>query len=759
MSSGSGDVVTVTVDDRTVVVPKGTGLVEAAASAGIEIPVFCYEPRLGPPVGACRMCLVEIEGMPKLQAGCTLTAQEGMVVRTGATSQKAAEGQESTLEFILLNHPLDCPVCDKGGECPLQDLTFRYGPGNTRMSFSKLTFDKPIPVSPLIALDRERCILCYRCTRFSEDVAEDGLLVARNRGAQSEIATFEDEPYRSPFSGNVVELCPVGALTSTLYRFEARPWDIQTVPTVCTGCPVGCNVSATIREGKVTRILSRNHPDVDRGWLCDKGRFTYPHLRAPDRIVAPLRRGPKGLEEIDWDDAVDLAEEMLRRAEGAIVSAFSGAETTEIAYALGRLLRGGLGAHSAVLPEATSDALDAFRLPLSAIAEAELVVVMGDDPVVERAPVVDLWIKEARRRGAEIVVCSPTGTVQTRLGGGAEVCRDLAEPRHRLGRKLRRAERAVLVWSGPGGGGGARVAELAHALGFEDKPGCGAFHLPATPNGLGVAEAWSVSSDADEVGIEHTRLLIVCGDEAAASPDVRALAEHADATIVVTMFQELAAGWADLILPATAALEREGTTMNLEGRVQRLRRAVPPPCPDELAWISKLGARFGVEIPPHAGGVYAELAEALFRDLELEDIGLRAALPDRKAYVAPLPASSPQAAAQPVPATEHFVGELRLHRYRPLFSGPAVERVPELEFQRPAPEIELSSADSERRGIATGDLVVVRSNGTSVELRARVERKLVEGLARIADQHAADLHAFVEVVAIPLRRTAGENSA
>ena len=181
------------------------------------------------------------------------------------------------------------------------------------MSFAKLTVDKPIPVSPLIALDRERCILCYRCTRFSEDVSEDGQLIARNRGAHTEIATFEDEPYRSPFSGNVVELCPVGALTSTLYRFDARPWDIQNVPTVCTGCGVGCNTSATIREGKVTRILSRNHPEVDRGWLCDKGRFSYPHLRAADRITTPLRRGKKGLAEISWDDALDGARGDARR--------------------------------------------------------------------------------------------------------------------------------------------------------------------------------------------------------------------------------------------------------------------------------------------------------------------------------------------------------------------------------------------------------------------------------------------------------------
>ena len=396
------ELVTVVVDDRRVEVPKGTGLVETAAAAGIEIPIFCYEPRLGPPVGACRMCLVEVEGLPKLQAGCTLTAQDGMVVKTAASSEKAAEGQNATLEFILVNHPLDCPVCDKGGECPLQDLTFRYGPGNTRMSFSKITLEKPIPISPTIALDRERCILCYRCTRFSSDVAEDNQLVARNRGSHTEIATFESDPYRAPFSGNVIELCPVGALTSTQYRFEARPWDIQNVPTVCGLCPVGCNVNATVREGNVKRILSRNHPEVDGGWICDKGRFTYPHLRADDRITEPLVRGQLGLEPVSWEAALDRAEALLREAGTRTVTALSGSETVEQAYALARLLRGGLGAHAAVLPESTSDALDAFRLPLSRLAEAEIVVVVGDDDIAERAPVVDLWLKAARRNGADV---------------------------------------------------------------------------------------------------------------------------------------------------------------------------------------------------------------------------------------------------------------------------------------------------------------------------------------------------------------------
>jgi len=734
----------VTIDGREVEVAPGTGLVESAAAAGVEIPVFCYEPRLGPPVGACRMCLVEIEGMPKLQAACTLTATDGMVVKTAAVSEKAAEGQNATLEFILVNHPLDCPVCDKGGECPLQDLTFRYGPGSTRMTFPKLTFDKPIPVSPLIALDRERCILCYRCTRFSQDVAEDGQLIARNRGNHSLIATFEDEAYRAPFSGNVVELCPVGALTSTQYRFEARPWDIQQVATVCGLCPVGCNTSVTTREGKAKRVLSRNNPEIDGGWLCDKGRFSTPHLDSPDRIRDPLKRlHLVGLESISWDEALDEAERLLRAAHGRIVTALSGSETIEQAYALGRLLRVGLDAHSAVLPESTSSALDAFRLPLSTIADAQVIVVVGDDEVVDRAPIVDLWLRKARRNGADVVVYGPTGTMQAAPGTATATLHDLTEPGNPVGKKLRAADRAVLIWSGPGGGGGARVAEAAYSLGFDEKPGCGAFHLPATPNGRGVAIGWAAASNEDETDPEPIGLLVVVGDEAAASPSVRTLAERAEAVIAVTMFHGLAGGWADLVLPATSSLERDGTLLNLEGRLQRLRRAVIPPVPDEQAWIAKLSARFDVAVSPHAAVLFEEISERCFGGVSVGD---RGPLPTRVPYEAPEPAQPQAGAVTPRPADEHFIGELRLLRRRPLFSGPQVERVHELQFQRPSAELELSTEDAEKREIASGDEVVVRSNGTSTRLRARVNRMLVPGVARVAEEHAGDLHPAVEVL-------------
>jgi NADH-quinone oxidoreductase subunit G len=708
------ELVTVMVDGLEVQVPKGNGLVETAASAGIEIPVFCYEPRIGPPIGACRMCLVEVEGMPKLQAGCTLTAEDGMVVKTAQTSALAADGQESTLEFILVNHPLDCPVCDKGGECPLQDLTFRYGPGNTRMTFPKRTFDKPIPISPLIALDRERCILCYRCTRFSGEVAEDGQLIARDRGAQSVIATFEDEPYRGHFTGNVIELCPVGALTSTPYRFEARPWEIQNVPSVCGMCPVGCNISATTREGKVKRILSRNHPEVDEGWLCDKGRFAYGHLRAPDRIVDPLRLAQPRYEELSWDDALDEAERLIRGAEGRIVTALSGSETVELAYALGKLMRQGLGAHCAVLPEQVDDTYDAFRAPLSTIRDATLVVVLGDDPVAERAPIVELWIKAAERNGAEIVRQSaPDAAIEQRL---------------------RDAERAVLVAAGVEGVG----ADLAQAAGL-DRDGCAAFPLPTTANGRGVVDAWSAAADDEPENPEPIGLLVVSGDEAASDPNVRAMAEQAEKVLAIGMFRRLVTPWADLILPGTSYLERDGTYVNLEGRLQRLRRTAIPPAPDELAVIARLARRFDVELSPYPALVFDELSAICYGGIPFGEVGEQASLRPR--------VPSGAVGGDEVSDTRRVPDGpgLRLFTYRPLFSGPAVERVPELQFQRPGPEVELSRDDAKELGIAEGQTVTVRSNGTSLELRARLSRELSPGVARIPVEHAAGLEGRVEV--------------
>jgi predicted molibdopterin-dependent oxidoreductase YjgC len=518
--------------------------------------------------------------------------------------------------------------------------------------------------------------------------------VAINRGAQSVIATFEDEPYVGAFSGNVTELCPVGALTSTQYRFEARPWEIQNVPTVCGLCPVGCNVSATTREGKVKRILSRNHPEVDQGWLCDKGRYSYPHLNARDRVTEPRRKvGPRRFEAIAWEDALDEAERLLRAAGAATVTALSGTESVEQAYALGKLLRRGLGAHEAVLPEDVPDGLDAKRAPLSAIARAKTIAVLTDEPVVDRAPVVELWLKAARRAGATIAYERPDGPVD------------------------------VLVTD---------VAATANGV------AAGAvYYLPCTPNGRGVADAWSAAAEGEPVDAAP-KLVIVSGDDAAADPSVRALAERADTVIGIGLFEDSFRGLADLVLPATSYLERDGTTVNLEGRLQRQRRAVLAPCPDELAWVAKLAERFDVELSPYASLVFDEVSAACFGGIAFGDVGETAELPEPASGAAP---SAPAEPASPPPGD----GRLQLVAYRPLFSGPAVDRTPELDFQRPPAEVQLARADARERGIRNGQTVTVSSNGTSLQLRARIAKDLRAGTIRIPREHAGDLHPTVEV--------------
>ncbi len=332
--------ITFTIDGREVQAPENTMLVDAAKHGDVEIPVFCYEPKLGQPVGACRMCLVEIEGIPKLQTGCSTPVKDGMVVHTQTERVKTA--QQSVVEFLLINHPLDCPVCDKGGECPLQDITFGWGGGISRFIEPKRHFVKPLELSPLIAIDRERCILCYRCVRFSQEVAEDYQLVLLERGAHSYVATFDGHPYVAPFSGNIVELCPVGALTSRPYRFRARPWDIEGAGSICTLCPAQCNVTLTVRDERALRVLARENDEVDDGWLCDKGRFAYQSFHVDARITQPLVRDGGELRAVSWERALEAAATGLRRAGARTGAIVGGQSTNEEGHLLARLLREGL---------------------------------------------------------------------------------------------------------------------------------------------------------------------------------------------------------------------------------------------------------------------------------------------------------------------------------------------------------------------------------------------------------------------------------
>src|SRR4051794_22662545 len=332
--------VTFSIDGREVRAPANAMLVDGAKYGDVEIPVFCYEPKLGAPVGACRMCLVEIEGIPKLQTACSTPVKDGMVVHT--QTDRVQEAQRAVVEFLLINHPLDCPVCDKGGECPLQDISYGWGGGTSRFIEPKRHFRKPLELSPLVAIDRERCILCYRCVRFSQEIAEDYQLVLQERGAHAYVSTFDGRPYVAPFSGNIIELCPVGALTGSTYRFRARPWDVEESGTVCTLCPSQCNVALTVRDDRVMRVLARDNEAVDDGWLCDKGRYGYQHVHVDERITEPLVREGLNLHPASWDRAIQVASSALQKA-GAKAAAIAGNETTnEEAFLLQRLFREGL---------------------------------------------------------------------------------------------------------------------------------------------------------------------------------------------------------------------------------------------------------------------------------------------------------------------------------------------------------------------------------------------------------------------------------
>ena len=345
-----------------------------------------------------------------------------MVVHT--QTQRVHDAQRAVVEFLLINHPLDCPVCDKGGECPLQDITYGWGPGTSRFIEPKRHFKKPLELSPLIAIDRERCILCYRCVRFSQEISEDYQLILQERGAHSYVGTFDGHPYVGPFSGNIIELCPVGALTSRAYRFRARPWDIEGAGTVCTGCAAHCNVELTVRDERVMRVLGRDHEGVDDGWLCDRGRFGYQHVHVDERIVEPLVREGTELMPASWDKALAAASSALKKA-GARTAALADGETTnEEAFLLQRLFREGLGSgHLASRPRgelpldvARALASPALQASIPDLEFAHAVLLVDCDPIDE-APMLDLRIRKGIRRHhvkVGVVSARPTALDPTR---------------------------------------------------------------------------------------------------------------------------------------------------------------------------------------------------------------------------------------------------------------------------------------------------------------------------------------------------------
>ncbi len=415
-----------TIDDIPVAVPAGTLVWAAAQQAGIEIPIYCYHPKM-PPLGACRMCFVEIEKLPKPpQTACTTPVSEGMIVHT--KTERVLKARRGTLEFLLINHPLDCPICDKGGECDLQDFTLRHGPGGTRFDQPKRHYLKPIPVSDRVMLDRERCILCQRCTRFSSEISMDNGLVMISRGYKMEVGTAPDHAFDSIFSGNTVEMCPVGALTATAYRFKSRPWELKHIPSVCNNCSVGCNIRIDVRVDKIMRNMSRANDAIDDGWLCDRGRWGFEFVNSPQRLRTPMIRRNGQLVAVTWEQAfytiaLRLGEIIKKHGASAVGGIGSTRTTNEEAYLFQKLLRQVIGTphvdhHHGHFPttNTTRSLRDSMTgkpwMMTNSIAEIEQashIVLIAADPY-QRQPILDLRIKKAMKGGAKISIVNANQT-------------------------------------------------------------------------------------------------------------------------------------------------------------------------------------------------------------------------------------------------------------------------------------------------------------------------------------------------------------
>ncbi len=698
-----------TIDGREVQATEGAMLVDAAKEGDIEIPYFCYEPKLGNPVGACRMCLVEIEGIPKLQTSCSTPVKDGMVVHT--QTDRVRHAQNAVVEFLLVNHPLDCPVCDKGGECPLQDITFGWGLGRSRFIEPKRHFEKPLNLSPLVAIDRERCILCYRCVRFSQEIAEDYQLIFTERGSDTYVSTHDGHPYVAPFSGNIIELCPVGALTSQPYRFRARPWDIESAAGICTLCPSQCNVTMTVRDDRVMRVLSRDligHDEVDDGWLCDKGRFAYQSIHVDERITQPLVRDGGELRPVSWERAIQTAAGLARHP-GRVGALLGGQATNEEGYLLQRLMREALHSHHIdsraggddAIPSALARSLAAPELQATPpdVEFAHTVLLLGTDPR-EDASILDLRLRKGiRRHGLKVAIATarptaldPSAAQIARIAPGSEAeftvaldralagATDVADEVSAIAGLLTENGGDVVIVYGERVGATAASAlrRIAGRLGMADTAGAGLLAIPAGANGRGLREAGALpdagpgyevvdapghgtAAMAEAAAAGELTALYLFGTDPIRDLPNRGLWEQAlhAAALVVAHASVLTEGLrehATVIFPAESYAEKEGTVTHPDGRLQRLRIAIAHPGEVRAGWsvIAEVARACGLDLQvERAAEAFAQMAGSIpmYRGLTLEEIGGRGLRWQERpeAHVMAL-ATNPPAEEPPAPA-------------------------------------------------------------------------------------------------------------
>lgn len=604
------ETVTLTINGRGVTAEKGRLLIDVAEEMDIFVPRFCYHPGMKS-VAVCRMCLVKVEGMPKLVPSCATPVADGMVVETD--SEEPAGAQEDMLEFLLLNHPLDCPVCDRGGECPLQDQTYAHGPGETRFIEPKRTFEKPIDISQLVLLDRERCVLCWRCVRFSDEVAGDRFIQLVDRGAGTQILTFSDEPFDSYFSGNTIQICPVGALTASTYRFVSRPWDLKAAPSVCSYCSVGCPTTNEARGDKLVRVQALPNENVNDFWICDKGRFGFHYVDAKDRLSTPLVREGDDFRSASWGEAVATAAGKLGTGDKVGVIA-GGHLTTEDAFAIQRLARKTIKtphldsriqddgaryewtlAHSGVVGStATINDLDSARS----------IIWVGPDPK-ETLPVLYLRLRKAvLEGGAKLIVVSPRALSLDTFATHVVRCEPEGEAKALATLKDDLASPLVACWSpsNPGRETGGDLAALLDLASDNDgswlvcAPHAGSQGMldmgvhPALEPGYRLLEEPGMGTReilAAAAAGELDALIVVGADPISDFPDAelaRAAMEKVAFSLVIELFPTETARLADVVLPSTAAPEIEGTFTNLERRLQKLEALVKSPGTAREPW-------------------------------------------------------------------------------------------------------------------------------------------------------------------------------
>ncbi len=634
--------VNLTIDNRDVTVDEGTLIVDAAKTVGIDIPVFCYHPKMEP-VGMCRMCLVEVgrpvrdrdsgefvmddDGSPKIEFGenletaCTLPVSEGMVIR--GMTEKVEKGRENILEFFLTSHPLDCPICDKGGECSLQELSLHHGLGTSRFPYSdKIDLGKHIPLGDLITLDQERCIQCARCIRFQEDIVDDPVLEFYHRGRHTEIVSYSEPKFDSYWSGNTTDICPVGALTTNDFRFEARIWEMDQSPSVCSHCPVGCNLTVDHRREpktgrrEVQRVMPRQNELVNEIWICDKGRFVHHFTNHEDRLTTPLVRNEEGkLAPASWEEAIEHVAAGLKGQEGEVLTLVGGRLANEDLFHLRHLNDGLDGQPVLYSTMAGGDLVAEVGLgkgsDLGSVGEGSAILVVASD-FEEEAPVWWLRVKAASERGATLIVANPRETKTDRYadytirypyGDETQTVIDLMQGENGAAAAFAEAENGIVFFGSDGldyPGSRALARACANLLIETD-------HVGRANNGLvgvwpraNTQGAWDMGfrppQDLVET-VQGARALYIAGADPVGDGVVKTLSSRF--TVVQELFMTDTAALADVVLPAKAVTERAGTFTSGERRVQRFEPVVPArgDTLEDFAIASKVGKRLNLEMP------------------------------------------------------------------------------------------------------------------------------------------------------------------